>query len=188
MTRTLVVALGLSVLSALPAQSGHRPEVLMNRAQNQVEALDYTASQVRNPVLRDELQQRITRLDRLLDRMERMGAYQNQPVFDEPARPGHRYPGPPVYRGLSYQDALHMVRSESFDSGKLEAVRRAARNGRFNTHQARALAAELSFDRTKADALIALYPSVTDPQRFSLALDVLDFQSSRRRVANTLNL
>lgn len=81
-----------------------------------------------------------------------------------------------------------MVRVETFDRDKLEAIHRAARNGRFTTAEARQLAAQLTFDGGKADALIALYPAVVDPHRFAMTLDILTFSSNRTKVAQTLGL
>jgi hypothetical protein len=64
----------------------------------------------------------------------------------------------------------------------------ASRNGRFTSAEARILAAELTFDGGKADALIALYPAVVDKGRFATTLDILTFSSSRQRVVQTLGI
>lgn len=181
---TRIAALSLLVLAAAsPALSERTPTELMDRAQYQVRKLDADIDRVRHPELRRTLEERVARLDRLLDRLERTGALE--------ARHGPRRPGayhPAQARGISFQDAMRGVRAESFDSGKLDVIQMAARSGRFTTEQARALAGELTFDSKKSEALIALYPAVVDPHRYMLALDVLDFRSSRRRVADTLRI
>lgn len=183
MTRIAILAVITTILSVMPAYSGHNPQNLMDRAQGEVKALEDTAELVRNPVIRRDLQEQIQTLHKVLDRMQAQGAYQSSSYNERPPiRP------PRAQNGLSYQEAMTMVRNEPFNQGKLSTVRRVARNGRFSTQQARSIADQLSFDQSKADALIALYPSVTDKYRFGTALSILDFQSNRRRVSNTLNL
>lgn len=185
MQRFAVVAIALTAL-ATPAMSSHTPAVQLNRAQAHVEALDREIDQVRHPGVRAQLEDRVDRIERLLRRIERSGV--RGPIYGErpPHLPPHGPPGRPGF--IDYEDALHMVRRESFDQDKLRIIQDLGGRMHLTTHQARALAGELAFDSNRADALIALYPSVTDPHRFRLALDVLTFSSSRRHVARTLGV
>jgi hypothetical protein len=92
------------------------------------------------------------------------------------------------YSGLSYEDAREILSREDFDSGRLAAIERIARKGRFTTEEARALVEMCAFESTKQSALVALYPAVMDPGRYELALAALDFTSSRRAVAEALGI
>jgi hypothetical protein len=184
---TRIAALSLMLLTAAaPAMSEHSPTDLLDRAQRQVHQLDREIDQVRHPELRRSLEEKVARLDRTLDRLERTGAL--EPRYGPDRRGADHGYGRPGPRGLSFHESMQLVRVESFDSRKLEVIQRLARTGRFTTDQARSLAAQLTFDSKKAEALIALYPAVVDPDRYVLALDVLDFGSSKRRVAQTLRL
>ncbi|MBW2255568.1 MAG: hypothetical protein JRI25_13340, partial [Deltaproteobacteria bacterium] len=48
-----------------------------------------------------------------------------------------RHGGSYGYNGLSYQDAREILGRESFDSGRMDAIERIARKGRFTTEEAR---------------------------------------------------
>lgn len=118
--------------------------------------------------------------------------YQGGGTYTRPGR-GHGYGN--GYGGsyqnpstLSYEDARAIVSRESFDSGKVEALRKVASKGRFTTEQAKNLADMCDFDSGKREALVALYPAVTDQARYMLALDILDFPSSRRWVEEQLGI
>jgi len=181
MQRIALVALAL-VTTALPAVSNHTPAGLLDRAQANVQALDNEIDMVRNPHVRSQLEQRADRLERLLRRIERSGA------LDEPRRPRPR-PGPaPGYGMLDFQDVRTLVQRERFDNDKVQVLQGVAGRARLTTAEARQLAAMMTFDSHKEQALIALYPAVVDPHRYRLALDVLTFSSSRRRVARTLGV
>lgn len=191
-----VIALALTAL-ATPAISSHTPASNLQRAQNNVAALDREVDQVRNPHVRAQLEERVDRIERLLRRIERSGALEAMPppgAFHDPGRfqdPGF-YEGPrrPHHRAglITFDEAVRMVRQADFERNKLEAVQAIAGRVRLSSRQARALAAELDFDRNRAEALIVLYPSVTDPHRYRLTLDILDFSANQRRVAQTLGV
>jgi hypothetical protein len=181
MTRMLALAALLFVSG--PAVSEHRPIQLLGQTYTELAALKADIDLVPDRRLRRQLTQRVDRATGLLHRLESTAVLATGPSHSRAQRPP---PAPPPM--LTFDEALFMVRAETFDRDKLEAVHRAARNGRFTTHEARAIAAEFSFDSGKADALIALYPAVIDPHRFAMALDVMTFSSNRNRVASTLGL
>lgn len=181
MTRTIALA-SLLLISA-PALSEHRPAALLDMTYGELAALRADIDQIPHRGVQRQLDTRVDRIEGLLVRLEQTGALDARRGMG-PQRPQ----APPPPPALTYEEALHMVRVETFDRGKLEAIHRAARNGRFTTAEARALASELTFDSGKADALIALYPVVVDPHRYAMTLDILTFSSSRTRVAQTLGL
>jgi len=169
-TRIATVTIAAAILGvALPsfADRPNRSERLLSEARTELAALQYVAEDVRDRALRSQLTARIDRIDHLIQRADFAmdGTY-----------------------GLTVEEARSIVANEAFDSGKVESIQRIARQGRFSTAEARSLAAMCSFDSARADALIALYPSVNDPWRFQLALDILDFSSTRERVGQTLGL
>ena len=180
MNRFALAALVL-IGAAGPAVSNPPPEGLLDRAQAQVQLLDQELDMVRHPHLRAQLEQRVDRIDRLLNQLERTGGMDGPP----------RRPGPPPHYQMSfldYQDMRVLVQRERFDNDKLEVLRGVAGRARLTTDEARALANMLTFDSHKEQALIALYPAVVDKHRYRMALDVLTFSSSRRRVAQTLGV
>lgn len=183
MTRALALAALMFVTG--PALSEHRPAALLDQTFGEIASLKADINQIPQRHIRHNLDRRIERVEGLLVRLEATGAL-TQPDRRH-VRPERPAPPPPP-PALSFDEALHMVRAEAFDRTRLEAVHRAARVGAFTTHEARALAGELTFDSGKADALIALYPAVVDQHRFAMALDVLTFTSSKRRVADALGL
>lgn len=180
------IALAAFAFIATPAVSNQRADALLDRAQAEVHALDQDLDMVRNVHLRAQLEERVDRIDRMLQRLENTAAFDDAPGYGNGNGYGYGYGRPS--RGLTFQEARTLVGNEAFDSGKLQTIEMIARNGRFTTQQARALADEMTFDSGKAKALIALYPSVIDKQRYAMALDILTFGSSRRQVSNQLGL
>lgn len=161
----------LAVLIAAPAVASYRgPLSYTSQARDEVEDIETIASGIRDPSARADLMTRLDHVDSLLARAE------------------EQLQAPPRAPTLSFDDARTMVLQETFDDGRLEVIRRVARTGSFTTAEARALAELCTFDSTRKDALIALYPAVTDPQRFGLALDVLTFTSSKHEVVAALGL
>lgn len=171
MRRLAVPAVMIALAAALPSWGNHQedPARLIADARIELASLDRLARGVPQPGLRAEIDDRIDRIELLLVRAE--GSLV-----------------PPEPRGLRFDEALSIVERETFDRDKLAVIQSLARTGRYTTAQARQLAATCSFDSTRADALVALYPSLVDPERFALALDVLDFSSTRRDVQQRLGL
>jgi len=184
---TRMLALATALFLSVPAMSELRPSTLLDHTHAELAAMREDIRTVPSRQAQRQLHARVDRVESLLVRLENTGALHR----GEHARargPQRPPPAPPAPPGLSFDEAMHMVSVETFDRGKLEAVHRAARNGTFTTDEARLLAAQLTFDGGKADALIALYPAVIDPHRFGLALDILTFSSNRTKVAQTLGL
>ena len=132
--------------------------------------MERTAYQVHDGYLRNDLNNRINRMEALVGQMEQQAQ-----------RGGDSY-------GLTFEEAMNRVQAERFDSGKIEVIRRLSARNQFTTREAKALANTCAFEDTKVEALIALYPAVVDKERFWNALDILTFDSSRRRVERSLNL
>ncbi|MFK7928384.1 MAG: DUF4476 domain-containing protein [Myxococcota bacterium] len=187
MTRIALIVLA-AFAAVTPAMSERSPADLMDRAQFQMLEMDHEINQVRNHAIRASLQERRDRVDRLLQRIENSGALEQRFHRNDRFDRGPQRPGIGQHRGVSFQDAMRSIRSARMDQDKLNAVRSAARFGRFTTEQAMRLADQLSFASNKAEALIILHGAVVDPQRFRIALEILDFSSNRRRVARTVGV
>jgi hypothetical protein len=161
----------VAVFLAAPALASHRgPLSYTSEAREELADSEAIVRGIRDPSARAELLARLDHVDMLLAQAE-----------DELSTP----PSPPM---LGFADARTMVTRESFDDDRLEVIRRLGRTGSFSTDEARQLVELCTFDSTRKDALIAIYPAVTDPQRFMLALDALTFSSSRREVETALGL
>lgn len=169
MRKTLLVA--LAALIAVPAFASHwGPLTYTREAHEELGDLRSAIRMVRDPVVRADLLTRIDRVDGLVSSAE-----------------GEFREGPPA-PAVSFGDARTMVLRETFDDDKLAVINRLAGQTRFTTAEAMALADLCTFETSKADALVALYPAVSDPQRFGLALDILTFASTRREVESALGL
>lgn len=182
---TRLLALSALLFVSAPAMSELRPATLMAQTHAELGALRADIREVPGRQAQRKLHARVDRIESLLVRLENTGAVGRSDRARGPQRPP---PAPPPPPGLSFDEAMYMVQVETFDRGKLEAIDRAARNGSYTTDEARVLAAQLTFDSGKADALILLFPAVVDPHRYGLALDILTFGSNRARVAETLGL
>jgi hypothetical protein len=174
MRRTILALVTLALVAAAPSFAGWRrddPSAMLRDARAELREVQSLVDYVRDPALRVRMEDRLDRVDFLVGDAARtldgLGA------------------GPP---GVDFRDALARVEREPFDSGKMRAIEALARNGRFTTDQVRQLVGGLAFDSSKVDALILLYPSVVDPQRYFTALDVLTFDSSRRKVEDSLGI
>lgn len=178
--RTPLAALCLGLLVTAPSvggppswdhHGGGGRSAQLTEVRAEIEAIQTLALEVHDPALRRDLYTRARHASDALDDAERQ----------------LRMDWEPAPRGLSYDDALTIVRRESFESDRLEAIRRlASMGGRFTTEEVRGIVAECTFESTRRDALVALYPTVRDPQRFELALDVLTWSSSRADVLRRL--
>ena len=164
----LVVA---AALIAFPAFASHwGPLTYTREAHEELTDLRLALRNVRDPVVRADLAARVDRVDGFVSSAE-----------------GEFREGPPA-PAVSFGDARTMILREDFDDDKLAVINRLARETRFTTTEAMAIADLCTFETNKADALVALYPAVTDPQRFGLALDILTFSSTRREVESALGL
>lgn len=162
----------LAAAIALPAAAGYRNDPLFftGEAREELRDLELLARSVRDPVMRAEMLSRIDRIDGLVGEAEQ--------ALDQPARPV----------GITMAEARGMVAAEAFDDDRVEVIGRLARSSSYTTMEARELASLCTFDSSKADALVALYPAVSDPGRFAMALDILTFGSTRRDVERRLGL
>jgi len=188
--RNTATAALLALSVTAPSLANHTaPNPYQDLAQvsSEIDAIQRLAYQVPNPRLRSLLLGRAQNAELALDSAKRSIA---PPTYPGRGRPDPGYSRGSDYRApaLSYQDARRIVQREPFDSGRLDAIRRVARTGRFTTQQAASLADLCTFDSSKQQALIALYPAVIDPGRYEMALGILTFPSSRRSVERALNL
>lgn len=89
---------------------------------------------------------------------------------------------------IDLDTALSWVNSESFDTGKLEQIKRVAKLAKLNTEEAQTLASACAFDSTRSEALIVLFDAVDDKSEYTHALEILSFSAYRIKVSNALGL
>ena len=126
--------------------------------------VERTAAEVQDPRLRRRLTARIARVNALLTETS-PGLSDTDPDF---------------------QAALDALEAERFDNERLERIRSIASERQFSCEQAALLAATCTFDSARAEALLLLYPALSDPQQLESALDVLEFGTTRARVRQLL--
>lgn len=150
MARSLVLA---ALLVAAPSLASRRSDTSTEAVRQELTRLEHLTRRVPDTRLRQNMEDSLARLDGLL-------------AAEVPTR--------------STEELLRMVEAERFDSAKVEVIRRLARTTRFTSEQAALLASRCAFDSGRSEALLAMYPSVVDPWRFEIAVQVLTFESSRR--------
>ena len=126
-----------------------------------------------------------TRLELLITRSELKALEIQKVLAGAPAVPK------PATAGISDEDfarLLQALRKESFDSGKADFVVTFAATGRLSSEQARELLKAFDFDQDRVRAAVTLYPRVTDPQKFFVALEAFTFDSGRSAVRQKLRL
>src|SRR5262245_5263700 len=83
---------------------------------------------------------------------------------------------------------LKSLQDESSDDRKLSFIKLVSRSNQFVVEQARELLKAFDFDTHRVQAAVLLYPCITDPKNFFLALDEFDSNSSRVSVRQQLEL
>lgn len=73
-------------------------------------------------------------------------------------------------------------RSATFTKPQIEVVRQSARHAWFSTDQVVLLLGDAFNDDVRIEAAALLYPRVTDPRRFHLVVDAMDFQGSKEKL------
>ncbi len=167
-----LLALTLTSPSAASRHTAIEPLLGLEVAAAELAALDALTVGIYDPRLRREM---VTRI-----RSAELAVHQARYALHFGADPG-----PDL---LSFDDARALITREHFDADKVEVMARIAPSARFTTDEARALAALCTFDGGRRDALIALFPSVTDKARYALALDILTFGSSKHEVIAALGI
>ena len=79
----------------------------------------------------------------------------------------------------SFLAAKEAVEDAPFSDDKLAIIRDVARGWLLTTRQAIELAEEVTFSDDRVDALVAMYPSIVDPENFFEAYELLPFSDDR---------
>jgi len=208
-TSFLIVA---ALLAAAPTLAGHNERSGSDFADVYAElaVLEDLAHHIDDHRVHDQVEHRLERIEHALllaekevkaDKRrlrERLRAAQASSGHHGSSKPDDRHgnsrPGysqgydRPSRSYLTYSESKSLIDNAYWESSKLESMDSIARNARLTTAEAKALANLMYFESGKRDALIKLYPAVSDPHRFALALDILSFSSSRREVSQALSL
>ena len=80
------------------------------------------------------------------------------------------------------------LNANAFDNQKVPFVEEYARTRWFTSVQAKEVLKAFSFDDGRGKAAVALYPRLTDPENFFVALDAFTFDSGRKAVSEKLKL
>jgi hypothetical protein len=83
---------------------------------------------------------------------------------------------------------LKALRKEAFDNTKVPFITDIARTRYFTSAQARELLKTFSFDDGRGQAAVILYPRLTDPGNFYVALEAFTFDAGRNVVREKLKL
>jgi hypothetical protein len=99
--------------------------------------------------------------------------------------------GPHKPRPISAEEFakfLQGVKGNTFDKDKVPFIENFAKNRNLSCEQVREILKTFSFDDGRGQAAVLLYPRVTDPENFFLALEVFTFDSGRKAVREKLKL
>jgi hypothetical protein len=80
------------------------------------------------------------------------------------------------------------LNANAFDNQKTPFVEEYAKTRWFTSAQARDVLKAFSFDDGRGKAAVALYPRLTDPENFFVALEAFTFDSGRKAVREKLKL
>ena len=168
MIRTAIASI---LLFALPAAALARPaasaDTLIAEARVELDDLHSQVGYVTQPRLRLQMENQILRVEGLLNQVER--------TVD----------GKPV---ITVEKAVADVNAQRYDNDKLAVIATISEAGRFTSREIARIVDSCAFDSTKVEALIALHPSTIDPDRYGVALDTLEFTSSRNRASVALGM
>lgn len=189
-----LIALSLALSLSLPAAAqdgryGSRAPVTAQSAQSDpnreldslaqdLSALRSLALQVRDYELRSRMYRRIEQAEASLLRAQR--------GFRMEDRQDRRQES--MQNKVSYADMKSMLDGKHFDHDRIAIIERVAPSARLTTSEVTALVRMFDWDTDKKRALVALFPATIDQGRFVLALDALDWDSSRRDVAQQLGI
>jgi hypothetical protein len=168
MIRTTITTL---LFFALSTAAFARPSVdadsLLAQARIELDDLHDQVGYVTQPRLRILMENRILRVEGLLNQVDR--------TLD----------GKPI---ITIDKAIAQVNAQRYDNDKLAVIADLSESARFTSREIARIVDSCAFDSTKVEALIALHPAAVDPDRYGIALDTLEFTSSRSRAAVALGM
>ena len=89
---------------------------------------------------------------------------------------------PQPMKSADFAQLVEAIRSASFDDDKVGVVRLAAQNNWFLASQGAAVMDLISFDDSKIDAAVAMWPRITDPENYFVMMNKLGFDSSKEKL------
>jgi len=164
LTTTLLLAACTSSAFARPAP---QPDTLLNEARTELVGLQGQLGQITQPRIRLKMANKILRVEGLIHQVERTLEGKS---------------------AITVEKAIADVEAQPYDNDKLAVISDLSNNGRFTSREIAQIVSSCAFDSTRVDALVALHPSVIDPDRYEIALSTLEFTSSRDRVSKALGL
>lgn len=109
------------------------------------------------------------------------------PVPSEPGYEPVPQPGPEIISRRAFKRLLRSVEQKSFDSERLATIREAVQYNAFTVRHAIKLINACTFEDTKVDVAIALYPYVVDIDRWFQVYDAFTFASSRKKIERRIS-
>jgi len=168
MTRTTLTAL---LTFALTGTAMARPstdtDTLLTEARTELHGLYGQIGLVTQPRVRLRMEHQILRVEGLLNQVERT-------IEGKPA--------------ITLEKAIADVDAQRYDNDKLAVIADLSDSARFTSREIAQIVGSCAFDSTKVEALIALHRSAIDPDRYGIALDTLEFTSSRDRTSKALGI
>jgi hypothetical protein len=169
MIRTALTStlLALTLATAAQARPAADTETLLSEARAELHGLQGQLGMVTQPRVRLRMTHQILRVEGLLNQVDR--TLEGRPV-------------------VTVEKAVADVEAQRYDNDKLEVIADLSESGRFTSREISEIVSSCAFDSTKVEALIALHRSAIDPNRYAVALDTLEFTSSRDRTAKALGM
>ena len=169
MNRTLLTSILLFAMAptAMARPSAADTDTLIAEARTELDGLHSQVGYVTQPRLRLQMENRILRVEGLLNQVDR--------VVD--GRPE-----------ITVEKAIADVEAQRYDNDKLAVISELSESARFTSREIARIVGSCAFDSTKVEALVSLHPSAIDPDRYGVALDTLEFTSSRNRASLALGM
>ena len=163
--RWIPALMGVALMVGAPAMGSGAAEAL-GEAQGELAALETALDEIVDPVERARLEIQIARVRSLI-------GHANLTLAGDPVPDVHDL-------------AQRLVRHDR-QRDRLAEIRQMATERRYSSDEIAALLGHLVFDADRADAIVALYPAMIDPQNLSRVLRTLKFRHNRKAVAALLS-
>lgn len=106
------------------------------------------------------------------------------PVYDPPQH--HPPQGPVVIGQRAFGRLMKMIEGNAFDKERLAYIAEAARDNAFTVRQVVRLMKAMSFESTRIEVAVVLYPVVVDMDNWFQVYKGFQFDSSRRKLQKRL--
>ena len=111
-------------------------------------------------------------------------SYDNRPQNEPPHNQPEQIPPAPVPTVFAmpdnnFQQALELIRKESFENGKLSIAKQVLDNNMLNISQIKQICAVFDFDKTRLEFVRDAYSKCTEKENYYLLNSVFEFNSSK---------